>query len=129
MADPLAPLLEGYAEDRLRLPVCEDCSRAHLYPRNRCPHCGSARLQWQEASGRATLASWSTVHRAPSPDFAADVPYTIALVRLAEGPQMMARVVEAPEASLRLGLPLVLRFATMPGDARRPVFAPEEAAP
>jgi uncharacterized OB-fold protein len=129
MADPIAPLLEGYAEDRLRLPFCEDCGQAHLYPRHRCPHCGSTKLAWREASGRGTLASWSVVHRAPSPDFAADVPYTVALVKLAEGPQLMARVVEAKDSELRLGLPLALRFATMPGGERRPVFAPEETAP
>lgn len=125
MAGPIAPLLAGYAEDRLRLPFCDACGRAHLNPRHRCPHCGGTELQWRDASGRATLASWSTVHRAPSPDFASDVPYTIALVALAEGPQMMARVVEAEEDALRIGLPLTLRFATLPGGERRPVFAPE----
>src|SRR5687768_16425836 len=118
MADPLAPLLEGYAEDRLRLPVCEDCGCAHLYPRASCPHCGSAQLSWREASGRATLASWSVVHRAPSPDLAGEVPYTVALVKLVEGPQMMARVVDAEEAQLRLDLPLSLRFATLSGGER-----------
>lgn len=126
MADPTAPLLEAYAEDRLRLPVCETCGAAHLYPRSRCPLCGGA-LAWREASGRAELASWSVVHRAPSQEFAADVPYVIALVRLAEGLQMMARVVDAPPDALRVGLPLLLRFATLPGGARRPVFAPEAA--
>jgi uncharacterized OB-fold protein len=124
MPDPLAPLLEGYAEDRLRLPFCEACGKAHLYPRARCPHCGGAHLAWREASGRGSLASWSVVHRGPSPDFAPEVPYTVALVRLEEGPQLMARVVDAPEEALRLGLPLRLRFATMPGGERRPVFAP-----
>jgi uncharacterized OB-fold protein len=129
MPDPLAPLLEGYAEDKLRLPVCETCGAAHLYPRSRCPHCGSAKLAWREASGRATLASWSVVHRAPSPDFAGEVPYTVVLARLAEGPQMMARVVDAPEERLRVGLPLTLRFTTLPGGERRPVFAIAEGAP
>lgn len=129
MADPLAPLLEGYAEDRLRLPVCEDCGRAHFYPRARCPHCGGARLVWREATGRGTLASWTVVHRAPSPDFAAEVPYTVALVKLAEGPQLMARVVEAKEAELCLGLPLTLRFAMLPGGERRPVFTPMDSPP
>jgi uncharacterized OB-fold protein len=124
MADPLAPLLEGYEADRLRLPVCEACGAAHLYPRARCPRCGGA-CAWKEASGRAALASWSVVHRAPSPEFGADVPYVVALVRLAEGPQMMARLVDAPAEAIRMGMPLSLRFATMPNGARRPVFAPE----
>ena len=129
MADPLAPLLQAYEEDKLRLPVCESCGKAHLYPRARCPHCDGASMTWREASGRGSLASWSTVHRAPSPDFASDVPYTVALVRLEEGPQLMARVVETPEAELRLGLKLALRFTTLPGGERRPVFAPEQHAP
>jgi uncharacterized OB-fold protein len=126
MADPITPLLEGYAGDRLRLPFCEACGAAHLYPRARCPRCGGA-LAWREASGRAELASWSVVHRAPSSDFAPDVPYVVALVRLAEGPQMMARLVDAPPGDIRMGMKLALRFATLPGGARRPVFAPEPA--
>lgn len=116
------PLIDGFSEDKLRLPVCEACEATHLYPRTRCPRCGG-RLGWREASGRARLASWSVVHRAPSPAFATDVPYVVALVRLEEGPQMMARLVDAP-AALRAGMPLGLRFATMPGGERRPVFAP-----
>ena len=129
MADAIAPLLEGYAGDRLRLPVCEACGATHLYPRARCPRCGGAKLRWQDASGRATLASFSVVHRAPSADFAADVPYAVALVRLEEGPQMMARLVDAPPGGLRVGMKLALRFATMPGGERRPVFAAAEAVP
>jgi uncharacterized OB-fold protein len=127
MSDPLAPLLEGYAEDRLRLPVCEACGAAHLYPRSRCPRCGGARMEWKEASGIGRLASFSVVHRAPAPEFAADVPYAVATVRLEEGPQIMARIVEVPHDRLRIGMPLRLRFATMPGGKRRPVFAAAEA--
>jgi uncharacterized protein len=126
MSDPLAPLLEGYAEDRLRLPVCEACGAAHLYPRTRCPHCGGAEMRWKEASGNGRLASFSIVHRAPAPDFAADLPYAVAIVRLEEGPQLMTRIVEVPPDRLRLGMPVRLRFATMPGGERRPVFAPAE---
>ncbi len=129
MADPIAPLLDAYAEDRLRLPICEDCGTAHLYPRARCPHCGGTRLAWREASGAAELASYSVVHRAPSPDFAAEVPYVVALVRLAEGPQMMARLVDVPPDAMRIGMRLALRFAAMPGGERRPVFAPAETPP
>jgi uncharacterized OB-fold protein len=129
MADPIAPLLEGFAEDRLRLPTCDSCGHAHLYPRARCPRCGSVVMTWREASGSARLASWSTVHRAPSPDFSAEVPYIVALVTLEEGPQLMARLAETEPAELRLGLPLALRFATLPGGERMPVFVPERGMP
>lgn len=122
-------LLDGFAQDRLLLPFCEACGSAHLYPRPRCPHCGADRFTWREASGRGTVTSFSVVHRAPSPEFAASVPYTVGLVRLAEGPQMMTWIVEIPPDAVRAGLPVVVRFDTLPGSERRPVFAPAEQAP
>lgn len=79
-------LLEGFAQDRLLLPVCQSCNRPHLYQRPRCPHCGGDRFGWQEAQGAGMVTSFTTVHRAPSPAFADHVPYTIVTVRLAEGP-------------------------------------------
>lgn len=117
-------LLKGYAEDRLVLPVCDSCGATHLYPRPRCPRCGGTRFHSREASGRGEVTSFSTVHRAPSPDFVGSVPYTIGLVRLAEGPQMMAWLVDVPPGELRTGLQVTLRFADLPGGERRPVFAP-----
>ena len=131
MADAIGPLLEGYAEDRLRLPVCEACGAAHLYPRTRCSRCGGARLGWQDASGRATLASFSVVHRAPSPDFAADVPYAVALVRLEEGPQMMSNIVDCPQTpeALVLDMPLEVTFEPQEKDEaiHIPLFKPAGA--
>ncbi|HEY8611396.1 MAG TPA: Zn-ribbon domain-containing OB-fold protein [Roseomonas sp.] len=126
---PVAPLLDGYAQDRLTLPVCETCGTAHLYPRPRCPRCGGDRFDWRGASGRGEVTSFSVVHRAPSPEFADAVPYTVGLVRLAEGPQLMAWIVDTPPEAVRVGLPVALRFATLPGGERRPVFAPVEAEP
>jgi uncharacterized OB-fold protein len=122
-------LVDGFAQDRLLLPVCEACGSAHLYPRPRCPHCGADRFTWREASGRGMVTSFSVVHRAPSPEFANSVPYTVGLVRLAEGPQMMAWIVDTPPEDVRAGLPVTLRFDTLPGGERRPVFAPTEGTP
>lgn len=117
-------LLEGYAQDRLVLPVCDSCGSAHLYPRPRCPHCGGTRFHGEAVSGRGEVTSFSTVHRAPSPEFAGSVPYTIGLIRLEEGPQMMAWIVDTPPDAVRTGMRVTLRFADMPCGERRPVFAP-----
>lgn len=115
-------------QPRLILRVCTECGARLLYPRTRCPHCGSAAFTDEAASGRATLVSWSVVRRAPSEAFAAEVPYTVALVRLAEGPQMMTRIVDAEASDLREGLPVRMRFAAV-GGRDLPVFAPEGTAP
>ncbi|HYF09220.1 MAG TPA: Zn-ribbon domain-containing OB-fold protein [Acetobacteraceae bacterium] len=122
-ADPAAPFWAAVAEERLDLPVCEDCGTAHLYPRSRCPACGGARLAWRGASGRGEIYSFSVVHRAPTPAFAAEVPYTVAIVRLAEGPHLMGRLNAAPEAA-RIGQPVRIRFGESAG-GRIAIFEPE----
>ena len=51
-------------------------------------------MRWEEASGQATLYTWSVVHRNDLPPFGERSPYVAAVVDLAEGPRMMTEVVE-----------------------------------
>ena len=122
-ADPAKPFWAAAAEGRLDIPVCEDCNSAHLFPRSRCPSCNSARLSWRTASGRGEIYSFSVVHRAPSPAFASDVPYTVAIVRLAEGPHLMGRLNAAPDGA-RIGMKVRTGFAEGPA-GRIALFEPE----
>ena len=69
-----------------------------------CPDCGGAELEWAAASGRGALVSWAVVHQVPVPALAAAVPYLTAVVELAEGPWLMARLVDADDRDLRAGL-------------------------
>ncbi|GGS50769.1 Zn-ribbon domain-containing OB-fold protein [Streptomyces cinerochromogenes] len=104
------PYWEAAAEGRLLIRRCGACGRAHHYPREFCPHCWSEQVGWEEASGRAVLYTWSTVHRNDLPPFAARVPYLAAVVDLAEGPRMMTELVECPEDTVRAGMPLEVVF-------------------
>lgn len=120
----LAPYLEAAGRGVLVLPRCEDCGRHHFYPRPACPHCGGSRLEWREVSGRATVYSFSVVHRPPTPAFAAAVPYTIAIVETDEGPHLMSRIVGVAPGDVTIGLRVAAQFETF-GDASLPVFTPE----
>ncbi|MBV7482167.1 Zn-ribbon domain-containing OB-fold protein [Bordetella sp. BOR01] len=86
------------------LPCCAACGRFHFYPRPACPFCGSADVAPARTSGRGTVYSYSIVHRAPSPAFAADVPYTVAIVATGEGPHLMTRLVGIAPDQVRIGL-------------------------
>jgi uncharacterized OB-fold protein len=88
---------DAAAEGRLLIRRCRACGRAHHYPREFCPHCWSEDVVWEPASGRATLYTWSVVHRNDLPPFAERTPYVAAVVDLAEGPRMMTEVVGAGE--------------------------------
>ncbi|MGW2411571.1 Zn-ribbon domain-containing OB-fold protein [Streptomyces tubercidicus] len=106
------PYWEAAAEGRLLLRRCraEDCGAAHYYPREFCPYCWSEDVGWEAATGRATLYTWSVVHRNDLPPFGDRVPYVAAVVDLAEGPRMMTEITDCPEPELWIGMPLVVHF-------------------
>ena len=93
-------------EKRLLIKRCNACGRAHFYPRPFCPHCWSNDVEWFEASGKATLYTWSVVHRNDLPPFGERVPYVAAVVDLAEGPRMMTNVVDCEFDALEIGMAL-----------------------
>ena len=104
---------DAAAEGRLLIRRCGDCGRAHHYPREFCPYCWSEAVTWEDASGRATLYTWSVVHRNDLPPFGARTPYVAAMVDLVEGPRMSTEVVEAGEDEdglLRMGMELEVAF-------------------
>ncbi|MEW2396796.1 Zn-ribbon domain-containing OB-fold protein [Streptomyces sp. NPDC046862] len=109
------PYWDAAAEGRLLLRHCGDCGRAHHYPREFCPHCWSEDVTWESASGRATLYTWSVVHRNDLPPFGERTPYVAAVVDLAEGPRMMTEVVECAEGELRVGMELEVTFRGVRG--------------
>lgn len=111
------PYWAAAEEGRLLIRRCAACGRAHHYPREFCPHCWSEDVTWEEASGRATLYTWSTVHRNDLPPFGDRTPYVAAVVDLAEGPRMMTELVESGD----MAAGMLLRVTFREG---KPVFRP-----
>jgi uncharacterized protein len=104
------PFWEMARSGVLGLQVCAACGH-HTFPaRVTCPRCWSGELDWVVASGHGTLYSFTTLHRPPAPEFEADVPYTVALVDLAEGPRMMARLHGIAGEQVRCGMELMVDF-------------------
>lgn len=120
------PYWDAAAEGHLLLRHCRACDRAHHYPREFCPHCWSESTDcaWVRASGRATLYTWSVVHRNDLPPFGTRVPYVAAVVDLAEGPRMMTEVVECEESALAIGMELRVTFRREEGAEAVAVFRP-----
>lgn len=119
-----APWFEACNDGRLLLQRCGTCSQFQFYPRILCAHCGADTPAWAEASGDATLASFTVVRRAVSKAYT--TPYVVALVQLAEGPQLMSHIVDVESDALRIGMPLTLRFEAWSEDTSMPVFTPVE---
>jgi uncharacterized protein len=122
------PFWDGCAAGELRIQRCTDCGVAYFYPRPVCPSCGSTAVEWFTASGRASLYSYVINHR-PARGFEADAPYAIAVVQLAEGPRMMANLIDVPATpeDLVLDMPLRVVFEQR-GSISLPQFTPAESA-
>lgn len=118
------PFWQGAQEGRLLITRCGDCGKATYYPRPFCPSCWSEQIAWEQASGRATLYTYSVVHQNDLPPFPERVPYVAAVVDLEEGPRMMTNVVECPLEDLRVGMPLTVTFEERTEDVTVPVFRP-----
>ncbi|MFF4589037.1 Zn-ribbon domain-containing OB-fold protein [Streptomyces sp. NPDC001388] len=102
---------DAAAGGRLLIRRCRACARAHHYPREFCPYCWSEDVTWEDADGRATLYTWSVVHRNDLPPFGERTPYVAAVVDLAEGPRMSTEVVGAGvPGDLSAGMALVVDF-------------------
>lgn len=115
------PFWEGIADRELRLPWCQRCDQPHFPPRPFCPHCWNDDLTWQRSSGRGTVYSYTEVRAYPPSSFQDRLPYVIAIVRLAEGVQMLTNIV-GDSADIDMDREVEVRFEERDGDVL-PVFA------
>ena len=115
---------EGCRLGELRLQRCTGCSRIQFPPRRFCSGCLSAGLEWFRASGRGTVWSHSVVRYPISPAFSAEVPYVVALIRLEEGPSMMAGVRECSLEEVRIGMAVEVAFEPVSDEIHLPYFHP-----
>jgi len=118
------PYWDAAREGRLLIRHCGACGAHHFYPRPFCPWCWSVDVSWVEASGRATLYTYSVVHANDLPPFPERVPYVAAIVELAEGPRMMTNVEECALDALEAGMPLEVAFRAISDEVTIPVFRP-----
>ena len=121
--DDSQPFWDAARQRRLVVKRCKQCRRAHFYPRPFCPHCWSSEVEWQDCSGRASLYTYSVVHRNDLPPFDERVPYVAAIVDLEEGVRM-ATTVDCDPALLEVGMALEARFVPLDHEFTAPVFVP-----
>jgi uncharacterized OB-fold protein len=115
---------EGCRANKLLLQMCDSCGHVRFYPRILCTECGSTETTCIEASGRGTVYSHTTIHRAPSPAFKADVPYVLALVTLEEGGRMMTNIVGCKPEEVAIDMPVKVKFEKVSDEISVPKFEP-----
>src|SRR3954471_10510080 len=124
--DDTRPFWDAAREERFLVKRCRACGAVHHYPRQFCPSCWSDDVVWVDASGRATLYTWSVVYLNDLPPFPERVPYVAAVVDLEEGPRVMTNIVDCDFDDLTVGMPLVAQFRDVGDGVTIPVFVPSD---
>ena len=99
--------------------VCPHCNARVFPPRDLCPECGQEAKTLYNFSGRGEVYSFTTVYDAPA-GYEEYAPYTVALVKLEEGPLVTAQLTDLGEESVEIGTPveMVTRRLRQDGDER-----------
>ncbi|WP_229052087.1 Zn-ribbon domain-containing OB-fold protein [Aeromicrobium sp. Leaf350] len=108
-------------EHRLTVQQCSACQAVQHPPRAVCVACSTLEgLTQVDVSGRGEVDSFTVVHRAPRADVA--TPYTIARVRLAEGPILLTRI--HPHQTVSIGDAVEVTWWDLTDGRALPVFRP-----
>lgn len=105
--DRTRPYWEGAKARELRLFRCAGCGAMRQQVLPVCPECLSEGGAWVPTSGRGTVWSWGVFHKAYFRGFAAEVPYTVVIVKLDEGPRVYSNLIGAEP---RIGMPVEAVF-------------------
>jgi uncharacterized OB-fold protein len=112
---------------------CKDCGAVTVPPKMACRKCASPDMEVVELKGKGKIQSFTTVHVAPE-GRQDEVPYTIVMVELDEGPWIMGNIVgiDPRKTTMELiGKKVKMENKVFPGDkysagdAARPLFSLE----
>lgn len=122
-SDANRPFWAGCAAGELRLKCCKACGR-HQAPTRAACRCGGLAFDWVTVSGKATLFSYTVLHRAPDPAFKDDLPYVVAIVEFEQGGRLMSNLVGCAPEAVHCGMALEAVFETVAEGIGLPKFRP-----
>jgi hypothetical protein len=99
--------------------VCPHCEAKLFPPRDICPECGQEARTPYQFSGRGEVYSYTTIYEPPA-GYEENAPYTVALVKLEEGPIVTAQLTDLGDQPVQIGAPveMVTRRLRQDGDER-----------
>jgi uncharacterized protein len=103
---------------------CTACGRAY-WPASTCLDHGSASMEWQPASGRGEVFTYTIVHHAYDRSLADRLPYAVGVVKLDEGPFFHSDIVGCVPSAVQVGMRVHVTFETVDDETTIPHFTPD----
>ncbi len=108
------PFFDAAREHRLALQRCPR-DGFFYYPRSRCPHCLGDDWAWETCSGEGEVHSFTIDRVGHVPALREYAPFAIAIVELANGPRITARLVDVSVDDVAIGMPVEPAFEDVDG--------------
>ncbi|MCL4266230.1 MAG: Zn-ribbon domain-containing OB-fold protein [Anaerolineae bacterium] len=97
--------------------TCDNCGVKLFPPRDVCLECEAPAKELYTFTGLGEIYSYTTIYDAPA-GFEHNTPYSVALVKLEEGPLVTAQLTDMDEDEMYIGMPveMVTRKLRTDGD-------------
>jgi hypothetical protein len=103
---------------------CRSCAALRYYPRALCPACLSADTEWMLSSGKGSVYTYTVTYQNQAAGFRDELPYVLAYVELEEGVRLLTNIVGCSPESVRIGMPVQVRFDDVSTEVSLPKFEP-----
>jgi len=100
----VAKFVEELRNERLMGTRCRMCGAKYLPPRAHC-RCGSADVEWFEASREGKILTYTLVGFLPQ-SMSKHAPYIVAIAELKDGSRLLAQLTDVTLTTLRVGMPV-----------------------
>lgn len=124
----MAGFFAGARQGQLMVQKCEGCGALSFPAHEICSNCLSTRSTWVPVSGRGEIYSYNVMHQVYHPGFAAEVPYAVVVVKLAEGPKVVSNLLGVDPHKIRIGMPVEVTFEKVSDEVMLPKFRPRASA-
>jgi len=97
---------------------CGSCNRVFFPPKESCPDCrrkSMGKMKEVKLSGKGEVVTYTIIHVGQE-DFEEQVPYAIAIIKLDEGPQITAQIVDCELDEVKIGMKVESTFRKIKQD-------------
>jgi len=98
--------------------VCPHCEEKIFPPRDVCPNCAQEAKTPYVFSGKGEVFSYTTVYDPPE-GYEGNAPYTVALIKLEEGPLVTAQLTDVDNGKVEIGVPVEMVTRKLREDGER----------
>ena len=97
---------------------CGSCERVFFPPRESCPYCrrkSIGNIKEIKLTGKGEVVTYTIIHVGPE-NFEEQTPYPIAIIKLEEGPQITAQIVDCSLDEVKIGMKVESTFRKIQQD-------------